>query len=597
MTLILSLLSPRVMQALGWALVHFVWQGVLIAGVLACSLRLLRDRSATIRYLLCCGALWMMLCLPIITGGLVYEATVPRPLDTGNQNPLTEVETTPGAPLLPNLTATPVEDLFSIPRDERFAVRFDWLMPWMVSAWLIGVAFLSIRQAGGWVYLQRLTRRAGLPVAQPWQQSLHRLMQEMGIARPVRLLESARVQVPIVIGWLRPAVLIPMSILTGLTPQQVDAILAHELAHIRRHDYLVNLLQTLVETLLFYHPAVWWVSGRVRQEREYCCDDLAVAVCGDRVAYARALTDLESLRTADHALAPAATGGSLLDRIRRVIEGPSASHSRSGHYATSIVAVILVSLFIIGIWLPWPYTSTVAARVFSRGDESGPQTERTADQAAGRPAQKVTPKAAKTQSTPDTTNSSRADVEVQKQALFALSQSPQGIQKLMEVAQSLQNRELRKQAIFWLSQRGGDEAGSTLNQIFREDSDPEIRKQILFAYTQMSREAGIPRLIEAAKTERDREVRKQAIFWLSQRGGDEALSTLDQIFRDNPDREMRKHILFTYIQVPHHEGIPRLIEVAKNADEDADVRKQAIFWLGQSDDPRARDVLIDIIQR
>ena len=94
------------------------------------------------------------------------------------------------------------------------------------------------------------------------------------------------VEVPTVIGWLRPVVLMPASALSGMGPQQLEAILAHELAHIRRHDYLVNLLQTVVETLLFYHPAVWWLSGRIRVERENCCDDLAVSLCGDPYAYA-----------------------------------------------------------------------------------------------------------------------------------------------------------------------------------------------------------------------------------------------------------------------------------------------------------------------
>ena len=111
-----------------------------------------------------------------------------------------------------------------------------------------------------------------------WRQSLRRLCGQLRIRRPVRLLESALVDVPMVIGWLRPVILLPASALSGLTPQQLEAIIAHELAHIRRHDYLINLLQSLIETLLFYHPAVWWVSRQIRREREHCCDDLAVAV-------------------------------------------------------------------------------------------------------------------------------------------------------------------------------------------------------------------------------------------------------------------------------------------------------------------------------
>ena len=131
---------------------------------------------------------------------------------------------------------------------------------------------------------------------------------------------SAVAQTPAVIGWIRPVVLLPASALSGLEPGQIEALLAHELAHIRRHDYLVNLLQTAVETLLFYHPAVWWVGRQMRAERENCCDDLAVAVCGDALVYARALTELEQIRIAAPRLAMAANDGSLLNRVRRLLE-------------------------------------------------------------------------------------------------------------------------------------------------------------------------------------------------------------------------------------------------------------------------------------
>jgi hypothetical protein len=155
----------------------------------------------------------------------------------------------------------------------------------------------------------------------------------------VRVLESSLVSVPTAVGWLRPAILLPASAFTGLTPQQLEAVLAHELAHIRRHDYLVNVLQTGVETLLFYHPAVWWVSRQIRAEREHVCDDMAVRVTGDAMTYARALTRIERLRTAaaPH-LAMGADGGSLKSRVSRLVEGsPSPRH----------LSPLLVGLFLI----------------------------------------------------------------------------------------------------------------------------------------------------------------------------------------------------------------------------------------------------------
>src|SRR5205823_6807755 len=134
--------------------------------------------------------------------------------------------------------------------------------------------------------------------------------------------ESALVEVPTLVGWLWPVILLPASAISGLAPAELEAILVHELAHVRRHDYLINLLQTGVETILFYHPAIWWLSRRVRQEREHCCDDIAVSLCGDPIAYARALSTMEELRASPR-WAIAAHGGSLIVRIRRIVARPT----------------------------------------------------------------------------------------------------------------------------------------------------------------------------------------------------------------------------------------------------------------------------------
>src|SRR5206468_331985 len=168
--------------------------------------------------------------------------------------------------------------------------------------------------AGGWWQVRRLHRAALATAASRWQSACRRIAYRIGLPAAAHVVESALVEVPIVVGWLRPAIILPVAALASLSPSQVEAILAHELAHIHRHDYAVNVLQTIAETLLFYHPAMWWLSNRIRTEREYCCDDIAVAVCGDRVGYAQALAALESRRTAAETMALAATGGSLLDR-------------------------------------------------------------------------------------------------------------------------------------------------------------------------------------------------------------------------------------------------------------------------------------------
>jgi beta-lactamase regulating signal transducer with metallopeptidase domain len=207
---------------------------------------------------------------------------------------------------------------------DRFATALEGAIPWLVMVWCLGVGLLSLRLLQGYWAVRSVRSREVRPMDPAWRERLAELQRRLRLSRPVLLFESALIQVPVVIGWLRPMILIPASSLSGLTPQQLELILAHELAHIRRHDHWVNLVQVLIETLLFYHPAVWWISHDIRAERELCCDDLAVATCGNRLAYARALTTLEGLRQRSAAMALGAGGGSLIDRVRHIV-GRSAS--------------------------------------------------------------------------------------------------------------------------------------------------------------------------------------------------------------------------------------------------------------------------------
>jgi beta-lactamase regulating signal transducer with metallopeptidase domain len=216
-------------------------------------------------------------------------------------------------------------------------------LPWASALWILGVAFMSLRLLGGWAWMQRLRWRLAEPAPAAWQQRVARLCGQLGVRGSVLMLKSLAVDAPMVIGWLKPVILVPAAALAGMAPQALETILAHELEHIRRHDYLVNLLQSMVEALLFYHPAVWWLSRQIRLERENCCDDAAVSLCGDPVLYARALAGLEDLRQT-HPLNPnlalAANGGSLMNRIQRLIlpKLPPSSAGRAG-----LLAVLAVS--------------------------------------------------------------------------------------------------------------------------------------------------------------------------------------------------------------------------------------------------------------
>ena len=200
----------------------------------------------------------------------------------------------------------------------------DRILPWAAPFWLAGVLGFYLRHLASWAAANRL-RRGGVCVApEAWIERLACLAARVCLSRPVALLESGLAGVPVVIGHWRPVILMPVGLLAGLPPGQIEAILLHELAHVRRYDYLVNLLQSSIEALLFYHPLVWWISGVIRAEREHCCDDLAAAIQGDRHEYAEALTALEQYRWNVSNAAMAATGGSLMKRVRRLLLQPEA---------------------------------------------------------------------------------------------------------------------------------------------------------------------------------------------------------------------------------------------------------------------------------
>jgi beta-lactamase regulating signal transducer with metallopeptidase domain len=190
-----------------------------------------------------------------------------------------------------------VEALAALPSNTWTETIELWL-PWVSLAWLGGVVVLSLRNLGGWIGVQRLRHAGTAPVCQELADRARARVARMRVGRPVRVLQSTLVEIPIAAGWLKPVLLLPANILAGLSTTQLEAIVAHELAHVRRHDFLVNLLQTVAQTLLFYHPVVWWLSRRIRIEREHCCDDMAVRVCDNNTGLGEAPTLLEASRLA-----------------------------------------------------------------------------------------------------------------------------------------------------------------------------------------------------------------------------------------------------------------------------------------------------------
>ena len=319
-------------QALRTALLDFVWQGVVVAFLLWMVLFVMRRRSANARYIASCLALVTLVALPILTVCVAYTRPIPARI---NEQFLSSVPQTVAAVWKGSVASAP-----------------DWLGSLgslAIPAWALGVILFSLRLAWGSRQVAVL-RRSGEPAEGPVLAVAAAIGSRLGLTRPVRLLITSLAEGPSVVGWIRPVILLPAATLVGLTPEQLEAVLAHEFAHIRRYDYLVNVLQMVVETLLFYHPAVWWTSARIRHERELCCDDLAVSLCGDPVCYARALTKLERLRTLAPKMAMGSNDGPLLYRIQRLT---GAATRRFGPSRLPGILAICLALACVGLCVTW----------------------------------------------------------------------------------------------------------------------------------------------------------------------------------------------------------------------------------------------------
>jgi len=298
--------TPDLLRTLGLSLLHFLWQGAALAALSAAAFALVRSASA--RYTIGVLTLVLMLAAPALTFLTIGDASPNAPV-TAMPHTITTANHTLWIASAP-AAATPNNGVVSA-----------GMLTLFVELWFVGVMLFSLRTAGGFFLIARLRRREAKPISAQLLASCREMQRRLGITRAIRYCESLYLDAPALVGWFRPVILLPVSALTGLSELQLRAVIAHELAHIRRFDAFLNLFQVAVETLLFYHPAVWWVSKRIRAERENCCDDVALAVCGNPAEYARALAKMEEQRAVP-SFAMAANRGPLASRVARLLGLP-----------------------------------------------------------------------------------------------------------------------------------------------------------------------------------------------------------------------------------------------------------------------------------
>lgn len=330
-------------RRIGWWVIHFTWQTTVIVMVTGLILSLLKKADARIRYTVSCIALLAIVLFPLVTVFLksplpfqsagIGQAVQNSPVDVQEfrtDNTLTARQYRSRAIPVPFWT--------------KAVSCCENHLPRITVIWVCGVFVLSFYRLFGFFQLYFIIRAIKEPIDALWEKRIRTWIRRLNIRRRIRILQSERIDTPGVYGWIKPVLLIPVSFLTGMDARSVESIIIHELAHIRRYDYLVNMFQVIVEVLGFFHPAVWWLSARIRREREDCCDDWSVRILGDRLSYVKSLVRLEETRRSPR-LVPAATGSDLSRRVFRILDYQCARHP------SSVIYTFLFSLCLAGILL------------------------------------------------------------------------------------------------------------------------------------------------------------------------------------------------------------------------------------------------------
>lgn len=358
MNALIDFFGYKLINALGWSIFHILWQGVILVLFLGLFLRLLRNKSSNVRYFIAVIGLVAIVGLSVMNFVQNYEKsaniyTKPTHYEKISNNVLFDFSDTENN----FYTLSRYDDIKNI------VLKVDKYFPFMVNLWILGVVIFTLKFILGFLYTVRLKNAKTNLVPNQWIKRFQTIQNKLGIHKSITYLESYIIKIPVVLGHLKPVVLVPAEMLTGMPGNQIEAIIAHELAHIRRNDYIINVLQTIVETIFFFHPAVWYISAQIRKERENCCDDLALTVCNESIVYAKALVSIQELTLNRHYSAVAFSGNKkhVLNRIKRMIMKPK---EKSNITDKLIAAFIIFSSFIA---LSFSYAAEVNGKQSDQG--------------------------------------------------------------------------------------------------------------------------------------------------------------------------------------------------------------------------------------
>jgi beta-lactamase regulating signal transducer with metallopeptidase domain/uncharacterized protein YjbI with pentapeptide repeats len=343
-------------EAIGWTIFHSVWQGIVVAIVLGLLLISFAKFSAHLRYIITFSSLAIMLVWSTITFALSYQKASERARIREQiiSNPQLVVEHFAQS-IQKNKPSTVVNSRNDVIFHIKWIVfksKLQKQFPLIVAVWWLGLVFFLFRLMGGLITVRRMRYRNTTPVTGKWESLTITFAEKLKIKRKVVLLQCMAAKVPLTIGYLKPVILLPVSIFTGLSVSEIESIIAHELAHIARRDYFFNIVQSLIEILFFYHPAIWWISSVARTERENSCDDIAIELTGDSVNYAKALVNMQEqvIANPDFAMAFGENKNKLFKRVKRLLNQQTMKTTfKEGFIASCILfSGILLMVFLTG---------------------------------------------------------------------------------------------------------------------------------------------------------------------------------------------------------------------------------------------------------
>lgn len=333
--MIQNIFSEEIIQAIGWTMIHSLWQGFAVAIFMGIVMIGLQKKSSKVRHEFAFFSLFLTFILSLSTFIYLYDSAA-----EGATLGTTVTIITEGGFVLEN--ATVVQSFF-----QQSIEYFNEHLPLIVTLWLIGVVFFLLRMLGGLAFIQKLKTQQQQALPAEWQIVFEKIHAKFPMKKTVRIVESALAKTPMVVGYLKPVILFPLGAVNQLTQQEVEAVLAHELAHIYRNDYLLNIIQSFIEIIFYYHPAVWWISANIRTERENCCDDIAVKICGSSLTYVKALVTLEEIQPAPN-LAMSFSSGSknqLLNRVKRILNQPQNKFNIMEKFTATCFLLVALFLF------------------------------------------------------------------------------------------------------------------------------------------------------------------------------------------------------------------------------------------------------------